>query len=140
MKEIQFHSDNALGTDAHPAINVKVYHWPDVDADESVRERAYDEVVRSFWLDAELIAQIHGYSGVFSEGRSGGWLVPFTQRNKEGKLITHWTGQGPDKGYPYYPDVENKKERKVFLEFQADIEKLLSEGKDRFVELCRLLA
>ena len=81
------------------------------------------------------LAVEHGYSGVFSEGRSDGWLVPYTQHDSTGKLVTRWTGQGPDKGYPVYPDVENKAERRRFIKFRESIEKLLRESLAYYVEL-----
>lgn len=122
--EITFHADNGQ---AHPAINVKVREWPLVEGlDESVAERAYDAPVETFWRDAQSIAHLHGYTGVFSEGRSGGWLVPY-YRYINGKL-QQWEdspGQGPDKGYPTYPDVNELTERKRFVRFREEILDLL---------------
>ena len=138
--EIAFHSDNATGANAHPAINVKVRNIPDVDAPQPILERAYDGTVAEFWDNAELIAQNHGYSGVFGEGRSNGWLVPYTQHDRAGKLVTEWAGQGPDKGYPVYPDVDNPKERRRFIEFRTDIEGLLRDSSDRYRNLALELA
>ena len=100
--EISFHADGC-GL-AKPAINVKVRNLPTIVAEESILETAYNQTVEEFWYSANLIAQNHGYSGVFSEGRSDGWLVPYTQHDSHGKLVTTWTGQGPDKGYPVFPD------------------------------------
>jgi hypothetical protein len=133
--EIAFHSDNATGSNAHPAINVKVHNVIDVDAPEEIRQQAYDGTVAEFWDDAKLIAQNHGYSGVFSEGRSNGWLVPYTQHDSTGKLVTDWTGQGPDKGYPVYPNADDLKERKQFVKFRTDIEGLLRDSMDRYRDL-----
>jgi len=79
-KDIHFHSDNMLGTDGHPAIKVKYYG-------SAPSEYAWDATVEDFWFSAKMIAHEHGYSGVFSEGRSGGWLVPFSQY-QNGKLKT----------------------------------------------------
>ena len=133
--EISFHSDNATGSDAHPAINVKVRNLPLVEASEDAQQFAWDETVREFWQSANRIAQNHGYSGVFSEGRSDGWLVPYTQHNAAGKLITTWTGQGPDKGYPRYPDMEDGKQRRIFVEFRSAIEGLIEDCKNRYYDL-----
>ena len=133
--EIAFHSDNATGSNAHPAINVKVHNLPEVDAHGDDSLSAYDQTVEEFWRTAAIIAQNHGYSGVFGEGRSNGWLVPFTQHDATGKLVTNWTGQGPDKGYPVYPDVNNAKERRQFLKFRTDIEGLLKDSRDRYHDL-----
>ena len=145
--EIAFHSDNATGCDPHPAVNVKVHSVPNVNAPENARERAWDFAVTEFWANADLIAQDHGYSGVFSEGRSDGWLIPFTQHDSTGKLVTEWTGQGPDKGYPIYPNVENakkkkkkKKKRRQFVCFRTAIEGLLLESIERYCNLAQELA
>src|ERR1051326_143313 len=85
--EIQFHSDGYGQADAHPAINVKVYsRWPEVaGATDAQREIAYDATVEQWWQRAQEIAHEHGYSGVFSEGRSSGWLLPFYQTTKDGR-------------------------------------------------------
>ena len=90
--EIAFHSDNATDADAHPAINVKVRNPPYIDAPENILQDAWDYTVHDFWRTAGMIAQNHGYSGIFSEGRSDGWLVPYTQHDRTGKLVTEWTG------------------------------------------------
>jgi hypothetical protein len=133
--EISFHSDNATGSDARAAINVKVRNLPLAEASEDARQFAWDETVREFWESANLIAQSHGYSGVFSEGRSNGWLVPYTQHDTDGKPITVWTGQGPDKGYPRYPDMEDGKQRRRFVEFRTEIENLIEDCKNRYYDL-----
>jgi len=137
--DIQFHSDNMMETHSHPAINVKVQRAPEVDAPDDIRAAAWDEAVERFWQSAGIIAVEHGYSGVFSEGRSIGWLVPYTQRDAAGKLATEWTGQGPDKGYAVYPDVEDKTERRQFIRFRAAIESLLRDSLVYYVETAREL-
>jgi hypothetical protein len=138
--DIQFHSDNATGCNARPAINVKIQQAPYVDAPEHITAAAWDEAAESFWKCAGTLAIEHGYSGVFSEGRSNGWLVPYTQHDAAGKLVTHWTGQGPGKGYPIYPNVEDKTERRQFIKFRESIEKLLRESLAYYVELAGELA
>jgi hypothetical protein len=138
--DIQFHSDNATGCNARPAINVKIQRAPYVDAPEHITAAAWDEAAESFWKCAGTLAIEHGYSGVFSEGRSNGWLVPYTQHDAAGKLVTHWTGQGPDKGYPRYPNVENAKERRQFVTFRTAIEALLRNSIAQYVELAGELA
>ena len=138
--EISFHSDNATGSNAHPAINVKVRDLPWVETSDETRTQAYDQITEQFWLSANLIAQEHGYSGAFSEGRSNGWLVPFTQHDSTGELVTKWTGQGPDKGYPVYPNVEDDKERRQFVTFRTAIESLLKESIAQYVDLAGELA
>jgi hypothetical protein len=138
--EIGFHSDNATGSNAHPAVNVKIQRAPYVDAPEHITAAACDDAVKQFWQSAGTLAIEHGYSGVFSEGRSDGWLVPYTQHDSTGKLVTRGTGQGPDKGYPVYPDVENKTERRRFIKFRESIENLLRESLAYYVELAGELA
>jgi hypothetical protein len=142
--EISFPSDSAAfsapADSFRPAVNVKIQRAPYVDAPEHITATAWDEAVESFWKCAGALAVEHGYSGVFSEGRSSGWLVPYTQHNSAGKLVTHWTGQGPDKGYPIYPNVEDKTERRQFIKFRESIEKLLRESLAYYVELAGELA
>ena len=138
--EIQFHSDSYTGSNAHPAINVKVQRAPEVDAPDDMRAAAWDEATTSFWHIAGTLAVEHGYSGVFNEGRSGGWLVPYTQRDKAGQLVTHWTGQGPDKGCPVYPNMEDKAERRQFIRFRAAIESLLRDSLTYYVKNARVRA
>jgi len=142
--EISFHSDSAAfsapADSFRPAINVKIQRAPYVDAPEHITAAAWDGAVEQFWQSAGTLAIEHGYSGVFSEGRSNGWLVPYTQHDAAGKLVTHWTGQGPGKGYPVYPDVENKTERRRFIAFRAAIERLLRESLAYYMELADELA
>ena len=133
--EISFHSDNATGSNTHAAINVKVRNLPDVEAPEEARTAAYEHAVEEFWYCANLIAQNHGYSGVLSEGRSSGWAVPYTQHDRSGKLVTRWTGQGPDKGYPCYPDMEDAKQRRRFVEFRTAIEGLIEDCKNHYHDM-----
>ena len=133
--EVAMHSDNYSGGDAHPAINVKTHHftrnfaWP--DCPEEFEAHAWDILQREWWQEATSIAHVHNYSGVFAEGRSGGWLVPFTQiQGGKVRKFHAWEGQGgpvgtPTEGYPIYPDVSDPKERKQFLSFRKDIEDLL---------------
>ena len=142
--EIQFHSDSGAFTPPadsfHPAINVKVQHLPWIEVPEDARTVAYDQTVEQFWISAGTLAIEHGYSGVFSEGRSNGWLAPFTQHDAAGNLVTKWTGQGPDKGYPIHPDVTDARERRQFLNFRVAIEELLAESIQQYLELAAELA
>jgi len=135
--EISFHSENAFSNvDAHPAINVKVYSLPEVDAPEDVKESAYGEATETFWSSAQFLAHKHGYSGVFSEGRSSGWCVPFYQiKNGEVQKFASYPGQGPFWGYPTYPDVYDPKERKRFVRFRADLLQLLETSKNWYVHM-----
>ena len=127
--DIQFHSDG-YGRAMHAAVCVKVRSMPNVEAPETILQRAYDQTVEEFWNIAGGMAREHAYSGVFPEGRSDGWLIPYTQHDRSGKLVTDWTGQGPDKGYPVYPNVKDAGERRRFLKFRAAIEGLLRDAQD----------
>ena len=129
--------------DGHAAINVKHYGFPTLPEEaEPFREQAYKTVQEMFWEDATGLAHERGYSCVFSEGRSGGWLVPFYQRgiswNQEmsrnlkrhavtGVLMMHtWTGQGGELGYPEYPNIDEIGERSRFRAYQRSIEAMLA--------------
>jgi hypothetical protein len=144
--EIQFHSDSATGSNAHPAINVKYYGsydstYDDLTPDQT--QQVWDSCVESFWEQAQEIAHEHGYSGVFSEGRSGGWLVPYFQLTADGKdKFYNWPGQGGKLGYPQFPDVEIKANRTRFIRFQKAIRKMLDyvpemlASEARFIKEC----
>lgn len=135
--EIAFHSDG-VGREAHAAVNVRVYSVPGVNADDATREQAWDEAVRIFWGSAMFVAHKYGYSGVFSEGRSSGWCVPFRQR-KNGELyhFASWPGQGPAWGYPEYPDMNDPKERARFVRFRKAILALVEQCKQHYVTLVK---
>ena len=106
--EITFHSDGC-GRQAHMAINVKTHHMNFADvsgATEQQRESAWEFMIADWWEEATEIAKEHGYSAVFSEGRSGGWLVP--------ELTSG------------YPSAEDRAEVKRFLKFRKAIEQHLT--------------
>jgi len=65
--------------DSHhgPAINVKDHVAYPHDLPEDEFMAIYQMIQESFWDRAEQIAKEHGYAGVWSEGRMGGWLVPY---------------------------------------------------------------
>ena len=133
-EQIELHSDNMLSTDAHPAINVKVQSFPSdlYEAPEDVRERAWESVREGFWEEATELAHERGYSGLFSEGRSGGWMLPFYQRTADGRTkFYNWPGQGGALGYPRYPDVTQIGERSRFLAFQRRVQAMLDSVPDR---------
>jgi hypothetical protein len=87
-EDIDFHSDSPYDT-RHPAINVKVYGrtlssnkvMEKFGCDEKVAEKALEYAYESnqelFWEEAKYLAEeIFGKDvRVYSEGRSGGWLV-----------------------------------------------------------------
>ena len=129
--EISFHRDDT-GQPAHAAINVKVYGRIEGVPDSvpgDVCEGAWMHTEANWWQRAGEIAHEHGYSGVFSEGRCGGWCVPFRQY-QNGVLVQFdkWPGEGPKLGYPVYPDVmDDAAERKTFVEFRAEILALLED-------------
>ena len=139
---IDYHSDG-MGRGQHAAICVKVYATIDVAPDhEPFAESAWETVQLTFWGEAACVAHEYGYSGVFSEGRSGGWLVPYYQRGMSSDEIArrnlgyskrtravlfhgHWPGQGGELGYPEYPDMDEIGERSRFRAFQRRIEAML---------------
>jgi len=143
---IAFHSD-FMDANAHPAIDVKRYSCPDVPgAPEDIRSRAYEATMEQFWRGVRDLAHAHGYSGAFSEGRSGGWCVPFEQY-QAGKLakFDRWPGQGGaigtrTEGYPVYVDAEDTKQRARFVGFRAAVERLLAGSRAAFIAYCRELA
>lgn len=125
---IDYHSDG-FGRDAHAAINVKVYKRIDLpEAHEPFGEAAWESCAVTFWEDATELAHERGYSCVFSEGRSGGWLVPFYQTLGDGRsTFMRWPGQGGGMGYPRYPDVDDIGERSRFRAFERRIQAMLDD-------------
>ena len=123
---IEYHSAG-MGQERHAAINVKVYGPVNVDKGyEEMAEAAWESCQERFWEEAKDLAHERGYSCVFSEGRSGGWLVPFYQTLGDGRSKFHsWPGQGGHLGYPSYPDIDEVGERARFRAFQREIEQLL---------------
>jgi len=83
--DIQYHYEGYRG---NPALNVKVYHFPDIwDVmdhfnidDEALAEQAlnyaFESHACSFWeLASDMVAEIFPDTTMYSEGRSGGWLT-----------------------------------------------------------------
>lgn len=121
------------------AVNVKVHaHIPvPEDVPDDVCEAVWDRTVSQFWADVVVLAHRRGYATVFAEGRSGGWCVPFYQRDSQGRTqFERWPGQGPDHGYPWYPDVKQPGEREKFRAFQRDVRRLLDEAKKAYAADC----
>lgn len=114
-----------FGSDPHMAINVKYYGGvPTID--EQLAEAVWDIVSMQFWERANEIAfHDFGYSGVFSEGRSGGWMVPFYQSGVKSGIT--WPGQGGHLGYPSFPAFDDPDEVEKFLKFAEAIGGLMSE-------------
>jgi len=82
--EVQLHSEN-YGP-AHPAVNVKVYSYPDVESHfgcsvkcaERAGEFAWESAQEQFWNEdaPEIAKNIFGdHVEIYSQGRSAGWLV-----------------------------------------------------------------
>lgn len=136
----QAKANNAITLrDGHPAINVKVYHLRTPEGiSESQAESAYDWTVEGFWQDATIEAHERGYAGVFTEGRSGGWLVPYLW-SKPGVQHSHngRYSQGPDAGYPRYPDAEHDSAaREKFRGFQRAIRRMLADVQKAYDANC----
>jgi len=84
--DVEMHADG-FGRAGHPAVNVKVYRFPSVDeivdrfgCSEATAVKAgnyaFEMEQEVFWEDAkELAREVFGNVKVYSEGRSGGWLV-----------------------------------------------------------------
>lgn len=122
--------------EGHAAINVKVYRRLD-SADcytDSDRERAWDMTVEQFWNDATRAAHKRGYSGVFAEGRSGGWCVPYLWSKGSPKHFYNGAySQGPTVGYPVFPDVaHDSAAREKFRAFEREIRRYLAEVQAEF--------
>lgn len=98
-------------------INVKcptAYRWADnIEATDSQRERAWNFTQRAFWDDAERLAQEHGYAGVYSAGRSDGWLIPY--RNA---TFAEYR----------YPDPNDAEDCERFERFAESVEALLNDA------------
>lgn len=131
---IAFHAEQPAAQ-AHPAINVKVRRALETsDIPEAEAEAIHEGCVEAFWERATEIAHEHGYAGVFSEGRTGGWLLPFYQG---GQKFHQWPGQGPELGYPSYPDVSEREEERRFRKFRTAINALLEATCTNFETRCR---
>lgn len=136
-EEINLHSDTSANP--HPAVKVKLGRLPDGGTQEQ-RDAAYKRMEEEFWnMLAPELAHARGYSGVFAEGRSNGWVVPFYQTTHAGVKEFGGTkkphpGQGGDHGQPTYPDVSKIGERNRFLAFQRDIQKLLATAGKVFLQ------
>jgi hypothetical protein len=119
--QIQLHSDT--GYNPHPAICVKYYGpFPDTpELSDAERERVWESVVHCFWDTAKQIAIERGYSGVYSEGRSAGWYVPYYKVTE-----THTR----------YADVSRIGGRNRFLAFQREIFALLASVPKMLADEC----
>jgi hypothetical protein len=128
-----------LMRDGHAVVNVKVRNLPYFDAPDEVLEMAWEQIVNHFWHEAGALARKRGYAQVFAQGRSDGYCEPFYQRTAAGVTqFQSWPGQGPELGYPRYPDVEHDSaERERFRAFERDIRRLLAECREMYVELVR---
>jgi hypothetical protein len=87
-EQIETHSDG-YGRSSHPAVNVKVRNFPSAyqvaehfqcseETAAKALEYAFESAQQNFWESAEELARHYlKQSGleVYSEGRSGGWLV-----------------------------------------------------------------
>ncbi len=65
------------------AVNVKDHSYYPIAYVDGLSapdvERLYNCHVEMFWQEAEALAQNHGFSGIYSEGRMGGWAAPHPQ-------------------------------------------------------------
>jgi hypothetical protein len=89
--DIEFHELHYYGP-AFPAVNVKVYHYPDLwdvvdafdcseDAAEKALNCAFEATQEAFWDDVaqsyadQYLTERFGKVKAYSAGRSNGWLV-----------------------------------------------------------------
>ena len=101
-----------------PAINVKHYfsynsirHLID-EYGETEYELAYEDCKEAFWEHyAQEVSERFGYGKVYSEGRSGGWLVVENPPMFEGEKSN----------LEYNDDDTLKEELKKWLDFQIEI-------------------
>jgi hypothetical protein len=64
------------------AVNVKdsqLYTGDHAPLSDDEAQRIYDGVAEDFWTLADAVARDHGFRGVWSEGRLGGWAQPYPQ-------------------------------------------------------------
>ena len=59
------------------AFNVKRYGMADLRGTDAQRELAYDRAQESWWNTADELAKAHGFDGIITVGRNGGWAAPF---------------------------------------------------------------
>lgn len=122
---VDLHLDHCVW---YPAINVKVYtslYNSKLSHDDN--EIAYT-LFQEYWWDwaRELAKSEYGYSNVFSQGRSSGWLV--VEYNN--RLVTlGWLEPETDD-----EDVVNSDRLQNFLNFQGVIQGSLKGIKERFIE------
>lgn len=126
--EVDFHSDNGFGP-GHAAINVKVRDFGKVrklrdyfdrlgvtdDEFDMLVSNQFDFMSEIFWQeDAQDIAKEFGFSKVYSEGRSGGWLAPVP--------------------YLSFDDLLDKETRKNFVAFRKRIEAIVEDAPNMLFE------
>jgi hypothetical protein len=105
------------------AVNVKShgrYDYSDALTWEEA-EAVWSWEAERFWDEAEEIAREHGFRGVYSEGRMGGWCQPHPQPH---------TGD-------MWPEEIARWERDVFRPFERDILALLAEAESDAAEALR---
>ena len=130
---IEYHSDG-VGRVGNAAINVKDHgRYTIPEALQTYAESAWDRCNERFWEDAHAVAIDSGYAGVYSEGRSGGWLVPYHSYAPD-KRDLNAVRQGS-----YYPDVDDIGERSRFRAFQRRIEAMVADIGDNVIHECEFL-
>jgi hypothetical protein len=68
------------------AVNVKDHSQYDPRTsvlEEDELQAIYSARQEDFWELAQFVAQAHGFKGVYSEGRMGGWAVPHPQPSED---------------------------------------------------------
>ena len=59
------------------AFNVKRYGMADLRGTDDQRELAYTRAQEVWWSAADELAKAHGFDGIITVGRNGGWAAPF---------------------------------------------------------------
>ena len=141
-EDVQFHSDRGPRA---PAVNVKCYNFPDAykiapyfEADpesaevEKALEYSFESFRESFWEDAQNDAkEIFGaHVKVYSQGRSGGWLVVSELKDFEDwdaidlakwRKFERWMkGNVPDSSANWVQAIIEDIEANTWLETPAD--------------------
>lgn len=119
----------------HVTICIKTYgmRFPPGGEDEQ-RQRAWDAMGRDWHCEAQDISHACGFSGVFTVGRSGGYLQPFNQHGGPfgGSNGKEWPGQGGTYGYPSHPSMLDAGDARKVNAFAASIGALLARAPDMF--------
>lgn len=141
MTEITFHQE--FNSEPHAAVNVKVYHVPafslmepyflrfwDGMHYEDYCEQLFSWVAEDFWEEnVQVMARDAGFAGVYSEGRSSGWAVPYYNVNGKDYYIIR-------QNKVYEDDLEFiPEEIEAYTKFRTSVEKYLDHLNDNIYQM-----